>query len=54
MQYPADMDNIKDGIDEINHAMPPKENSWLLKRERVLTQWGKDFTKRWERTTKQT
>ena len=30
MQYPADMDNVKYGIDEINHAMPPKENAWVV------------------------
>ena len=30
MLYPADMDSVKDGIDEINHVMPPRGNSWVV------------------------
>ena len=30
MLYPADMESVKDGIDEINHVMPPRGNSWVV------------------------
>ena len=30
MQYPSYMDKLKDGIEEINPAMPPRGNAWVV------------------------
>ena len=31
MQYPSDVDKLKDGIEEINPAMPSRGNAWVIK-----------------------
>ena len=30
MQYPAGMEKLKDGIEEINPAMPLRGNTWVV------------------------
>ena len=30
MQYPSGMDKLKAGIEEINLAMPPRGNAWVV------------------------
>ena len=30
MQYPSDVDKLNAGIEEINHAMPPRGNAWVV------------------------
>ena len=30
MQYPSDVDKLKDRIEEINHAIPPRGNAWVV------------------------
>ena len=45
MQYPFDMDTLIAGIEEINPIMPSRWNFGLLKRDTVLNQCRKDFTK---------
>ena len=44
MQYLYDVDKLKAGIEEINPAMPPRGNAWVVEDDRVLTQCRKDFT----------
>ena len=30
MQYPSNVDKLKAGIEEINPAMPPRGNAWVV------------------------
>ena len=30
MQYPSDMDTLISGIEEINPAIPPRGNAWVV------------------------
>ena len=30
MQYPSGMEKLIAGIEEINHAMPPRGNDWVV------------------------
>ena len=30
MQYPSGVDKLKAGIEEINPAMPPRRNAWVV------------------------
>ena len=34
MQYPSDVDKLKVGIEEINPAMPPRGNAWVVEEGR--------------------
>ena len=39
MQYPSDVDKLKAGIEEINLAMPPRGNAWVVEEGRGADSW---------------
>ena len=40
MQYPSDVDKLKNGIDEINPAMPLRWNDWVV--DINMSQYSRD------------